>query len=177
MDDKLFKQKLSEVADWRIPKIKLDSNQKDKIKRRVGRPSADDILEQALEREYLEAYGGINPTMAPELVRMRSAACECSDCGKVCENGRHLEKRQYECNNKRHWRERCVTCGLWQNPYTNKFDLTNGKVSVIWNTFMRDTKMVYKSKGNQIKQSDLPCEEIQTDTGIIRIYPDKEHDE
>lgn len=176
MDQKLFKQKLSEVAEWQQPKITLDSNQKAKLKKR-GRPSAEDIQEEQEYQEFLALHNGINPTMAPELVKVKTQGCECTDCGRFCENGRHVESRQYECNNKKHWRERCVTCGYWKNPYDGKFDLINSKVSVVWNTFMRDTKMVYQTKGNQMRTQQRPCNEIQTDTGTIRIYSDKEHNE
>ncbi len=162
MDDKLFKQLLSQVADWQIPKLtETDLKLSKQSKRGRGRPTNEEQYQQAHEEIFLDLYNGINPTHPPQLLKLKNCSQICRDCGKECPNGHHKEKKLYEANKKRHWREKCVTCGLFQNPYTGKFDLPPGKSSVIWNSYVRDTKGVYNSKGNRAKE----------DAGIITFYP------
>jgi len=46
----------------------------------------------------------------------------CEYCGQMVEDRREIF-RQYQ-SPVPHWRKRCVTCGLFWNPDTEKFDLT-----------------------------------------------------
>ncbi len=147
MDDKLFKKLLSQVADWHIPKLtETDLKLSKQSKRGKGRPSNEELYQQSHEEIFLDLYNGVNPTHPPQILKLKNQSCECKDCGKNCENGRHKEKKLYEANKKRHWRERCITCGMFQNPYTGVFDLPPGKSSVVWNYYLRDVKTRYKPK-------------------------------
>lgn len=153
MDDKLFKQKLSQVAEWRIPETMTSTQSGDaKSPPRRGRPSNEDLFMEENEERFLAEHGGVNPTFPPQVLKVKCQAQTCGDCGKFCENGRHTEKKHYVTNNIRHWRERCVTCGLHYNPYTQQYDLNKSRASTVWNGFLRDSKGSYKTKANQARQ-------------------------
>ena len=55
---------------------------------------------------------------------------------------------------------------MTQDPYTGEFKLNAQKASIVWNSFLRETKGAYASKGNLIK-----------DTITIRKYPDTMRDD
>ena len=178
MDDELFKQKLSEVADWRIPKSLTEKPKQSDKPRKRGRPSFESLYQEEHENAFLELHNGTNPTFPPELVRVKCSSTDCEDCGATCPRGRKKEKKLYEANKKRHWRERCVTCGMFQNPYTGVFDLPASNASMIWNNYVRDTKGTYNSKGNKKKIVNAkpvpnhPVIEHEDDTIVIRNYCD-----
>ena len=52
---------------------------------------------------------------------------------------------------------------MTQDPYTGEFTLNSQKASVVWNSFLRESKGCYASKGNVAKGIE-----------IIRIHPDTE---
>jgi hypothetical protein len=146
MDNEEFKQKLSEVATWEIPDVTSGGNPKKK----PGRPSAEDLYQQEHEEVFLDLFDGKNPTLHPVLTNVKVAGCMCDDCGKLCENGRKAEKSKYYTN-RPHWRARCLTCGLNQNPYTGEWDLTNETASPTWSRWLRQTSekpYAYKPKAS-----------------------------
>jgi hypothetical protein len=153
MDNEEFKKKLSEVATWKIPETPRETSLNAKKKR--GRRSNEEIYQEEHENVFLAIYNGVNPTYPPLLTSIRSAAVDCEACGQHCANGRKTEKKIYEANKIRHWRERCVTCGLQENPYTGEFDLDRQKASIVWNSYWRETKGCYASKGNLIKGIEI----------------------
>jgi len=150
MDDKLFKQLLSEVAEWRIPEAVTGS--KDGVKRSRGRPSKELQYQLDRERIFQEEFDGVNPTFPPQVIKLKNSACVCEDCGQHCENGRQMEKKLYETSGKKNWRERCLTCERSKNPFTGKYDLTFSQAPHIWTDFLKDRKMVYKTEKNQARK-------------------------
>jgi hypothetical protein len=177
MKDEEFKQRLSEVAEWEIPKLSLTTIKQAKQKAR-GRRSAEDKYQEEHEQVFAEIFDGINPTAPVQLLKVKAAACDCEDCGAHCPNGRHKEKKLYQTGvkQKKNWRERCVTCGLHQNPFTGKFELTINEASRVWTDYLRDRKGEYKSKFARakeelaIKASDPNA--IEDDVSVITFYPD-----
>lgn len=179
MDEQEFRQRLSEVAEWRIPKLSAtDVKESEKKRRGRGRPTHEELYQDAHEEIFLEIHNGINPTQSPELTRVKTAACICDDCGAHCPNGRKKEKKLYETGKgkKRNWREKCVTCNKSKNPINGKFDLSPQQASVVWTDFLRDSKGLYKTAANaareelNIKSSDPSA--VEDDVGIISYYPD-----
>lgn len=169
MDDKLFRQKLTEVADWKIPDTPRETSLNQKKKR--GRKSNEELYMEVREEMFHEEFGGVNTTFPPMITRLKVQAETCGDCGIDCPKGRHVEAKQYTSNNKTHWRRHCITCGNWENPYTKEFDLATGtESSIIWNSFHRDSKELYQSKGNKVKTKTS-----DQDHCVIRKYPDTEH--
>jgi hypothetical protein len=92
MDNKLFKQRLTEVAEWRIPKIKPTASER---RARAGRPSKEEQYLELHEEAFIEMFAGENPTQALELVKVKRCAEDCEDCGRHCEQGRDLENRKF----------------------------------------------------------------------------------
>ena len=150
MDKEEFKRRLAEVADFEQPIIKIDSEQRRKLK---GRKSAEDSYQEEHEAVFLDLYNGINPTQQPQLVRIKPYPTECKACGKICENGCHQEKKMYDLGGIKHWRERCLTCGMNQNPHTGKWDLDSKVASAIWANWARSIQYRNKVKLAQEQKS------------------------
>lgn len=166
MDEKTFKELLTSVADWHIPKS-ITGNDSLAPKRKRGRPTSEEKYQIAREQIFQQEFDGVNLTFPPQLLKLKNTAVDCSDCGQHCANGRHTEKKLHIANNKRHWRERCVTCGLSRNPITGVFDLKPGAAGVVWNDFLRNRKGLYQTERNKARE----------DAGIITFYPDRNKQE
>lgn len=154
-----FKKRLSEVAEWEIPKLNATEI---KLAKKRGRPSQEELYQDEHEQEFMAIFEGVNPTATPRLIKVKIQPCTCNDCGEHCPNGRHKEKKIYEANGNRHWRERCLTCGLSQNPFSKKFDLSVAEASSRWANYWRDVKGVYKTPNNTIRENN---------NAIITSYP------
>jgi len=44
---------------------------------------------------------------------------------------------------------------MTQDPYTGEFKLNAQKASIVWNSFLKETKGAYASKGNLIKGIEI----------------------
>lgn len=146
MKDQEFKEKLSQVAEWKIPKDNQETSKNAKRKR--GRKSKEELYQEEHEEVFLDLFDGVNPTIAPLILKLKYNPTICEDCGKQCPTGCHKETKVYEANNKRHWRKRCVTCNLHENPYTKKYDLESSKASIVWNTWLKDVSKRYNKSTN-----------------------------
>ena len=129
MDKKLFEQKLTEVADWHIPRV-IDVDHPRRRRDQI-------ITEQDL----------VNLTLAPEITSLKDLKTPCDSCGKINPNGQKIERKQYMTSNIKYWRSRCVTCGKYENPNTGKFDLTGTEATYQWNNLLR-----YKKNQDLIKK-------------------------
>lgn len=137
MDQEEFKRKLSEVAQWRIPETitgTKDGNQKKP--RRRGRPSEEDLYQEAHEEIFLEIHNGINPTFPLQITELKTCEQACVACGQICKGGQSKEAKFFN-KPKNHWREKCVTCGLYKNPYTGRYELTSFQSSQAWFAWTR----------------------------------------
>ena len=171
MDDKLFKQLLSQVAEWHIPEtITSTKDGKPKKLRKRGRPSAEDKFLEQQEEIFLEQTGGVNETFPPQLLKLKNCPTVCEDCGKDCPNGRHAEKKLYQTGDKPNWRERCLTCQKSRNPFTGKFDLSFSEASFVWTDYLKERKGAYKTEGNKARGI------IQNDLETITFYPENLQD-
>jgi len=163
MDDEEFRRRLSEVAEWKLPDTPRETSLNAKKKR--GRKSAEEKYQDEHEEIFMELFEGTNPTYAPLLTRIKHTPTTC-ECGRVCSDGCQKEAKLYETKGKNCWRWKCKTCGMTQDPYTGEFTLNAQKASVVWNSFLRETKGAYASKGNLIK-----------DAGIIRNHTEIKRDD
>ena len=77
-----FKQKLSEVAEWKIPETPRETSLNAKKKR--GRKSNEDEYMELREEMFYEEFGGVNPTYPPMLTKLKRSATICDDCGDHC---------------------------------------------------------------------------------------------
>lgn len=129
MDEEQFKKKLSQVADWHIPKLAdTDIKESKRRGRGRGRPSQEDLYQDEHEETFLDLFNGINPTHNLEVTNVKVMPCVCEDCGKLCEHGRKMEIKLYPATRGHiaHRRKRCVTCGFYRDPNTGVFDLPQG---------------------------------------------------
>lgn len=148
MDKKLFEQKLSEVADWHIPKVTEVI-----IPRRKGRPRQEDHEHQQQLDQWLQDTDGVNQTLPPKILKIKHSQNDCEFCGRSCAEGQHIETKLYFTAGQKYWRSRCTVCGLYQNPVTKQFDLNGTQACRVWDNYLRKTKMAYNSKYNKIKAS------------------------
>lgn len=160
MDNELFKQKLSQVADWKIPDTQRETTVNAKKKR--GRKNAEELYQEAREEMFHEEFGGVNPTYPPMLLKVKTQSTLCSDCGCQCNQGRKKDLRIYKNKGRRYWKEHCLTCDKHKDPYTGQYTLTGTEASIKWNSFCKEVKGAYKSKGTE-----------QRELVEIRINPEK----
>lgn len=161
MKDEEFKAKLSEVAVWKLPESPQEDTKNQRKKR--GRKTAEELYQEAHEQVFLDLFNGVNPSAPPMLLKLKNA-CDCTDCGQHCPEGRDMTIKRHTSNGIGHWRERCNTCGFSKNPYTGRFDIDGTEASIKWNSFLKDTKGAYKTEAN-LKRNE-----------IITKYPDKKQD-
>jgi hypothetical protein len=171
MDQKLFEQKLSEVADWKIPESLQETSANAKKKR--GRKSEEELYQEAHEEIFMEIHGGVNPTITPMLTNVKCQPVDCEDCGQHCPNGRHTEKEYYRTNHG-HWRERCRTCNKHKNPYTGDFDMSAQASPAIWTAYLKGSKKPAALRKILAEiEAKYNTKIIETETGYIKIYPEK----
>lgn len=126
MDDQEFRRRLSEVAEWHIPKTvdrALDG------RRRRGRPSIDE-----------EDQDINNITVPPQLIKIKTQPQVCEDCHKICDQPRNIESRCFEEVGIRHWRTRCLSCNLYRHPDTNEFTLNPSNSTMYFRQWCKQIK-------------------------------------
>lgn len=130
MRDEDFKNKLTEVAEWFIP---LDIDQPFTTKKQGyrGRPKASDTS-TALP------VVGTNPTFGPVISKFKHCEKSCEDCGKVIDTQHVIEAKMYFTGYARHWRRRCVNCGLYMDPRTGQYTLKGTETSHAFNSYLRN---------------------------------------
>jgi hypothetical protein len=129
MDKQELLQKLSEVAEWQMPKLTPSDIKISKQRGRgKGRPSNEDKYQEEHEEVFLDLFQGINPTMSPELVKVKIKSKDCEDCGIHLAEGRQMQIKFYPATpgHIAHRRERCMNCKQYKDPYTGRFELAMG---------------------------------------------------
>jgi hypothetical protein len=178
MTDEEFKQRLSEVAEWELPKLTpTDIREAKKSARGKHKRTKEELYQLEHEQVFLEIFQGINPTLKPVLTKIKYQPQYCP-CGKLWDNGCPRDFKLYHKNGQTYWREKCLNCNMTKNPYTGEFDLGPYQASTVWASFARETKNLYKSKGNQAKQPATTVTKthnqtvISNDQEIITFYHD-----
>ena len=159
MDNELFKQKLSEVAVWRLDKVSTtDINAGLKRARGKTKPiQEDDEPELAVT-----LVDGVNPTMALTLVSLLPCATTCEDCGLHCPNGRQVTAKIYPSRALGlHWRKRCVTCQRYLNKDTGQYTVPDNKVSNHYSTKLQPGHQITFENDKEI--ITINCENSQTE--------------
>jgi len=127
--------KLSEVAEFRMPKLSPSEIKISKQKARgKGRPTKEYLYQEEHEQVFLDLFEGINPTHTPELVKVKIQAIDCEDCGAHCPNGRRTEIKFYKAvpNHVAHRRDRCLTCNKYKDPNTGEYTLSQGPACQVY---------------------------------------------
>lgn len=153
MTDEEFKQKLSEVCEWKIPDTPRETSLNQKRKRRKSSDIDDVNEDDDNEEQEVEVN---NSSYAPMIIKLKCLPVDCEDCGKVCENGRHIENKFHKTN-RPHWRKRCVTCDKVENPETGKIDVSTAKSASVWADYLRKTNPRYYGKKENIVVEDDNC--------------------
>lgn len=134
MNDEEFKQRLSQVADWIVPECKIEKALKKKKKRQAKANQKQ--YEEIQEEEIQDLVNGTNPTTPIEIIKIKIAAVNCTDCGRHCENGRKTETKKFNTHEP-HWRKTCVTCKMSQNPFTGEWDVPCSRSAIVWSDWWR----------------------------------------
>lgn len=135
MDDAEFKQKLSQVAEWRVPKLKDHEVALAKQRARgKGRASVEDLYQEEHNKIFLEIFNGVNPTYAPEITKLKIQAVTCGECGELCEQGRRIEIKFCPAgrNEMPYRKERCVECNLYRDPASGKFSVSVARATHVF---------------------------------------------
>jgi len=135
MDNEIYRKKLSEVAEWRIPELKDWEIKEAKAKARgKGRRTNEEKYQEEHEAVFMEIFNGVNPTHNIELVAVKHQPEICPDCNKVCAKGRCQEIKFYSKNpgHINHRRVRCKECGFYRDPNTGVFDLPQGPSTQVY---------------------------------------------
>lgn len=134
MDEKLFLQRLSEVAEWHRPKLgpngAASTNKRAKEQPEHPGPITEEQLDQMSDAEAEDYYERLmawratqpNESIGPEIKQLRIQAVDCPDCGRHCAEGRRMETKLCQTG-QRHWRTRCDVCNLYKDPATGKFSI------------------------------------------------------
>lgn len=124
MDDEEFKQKLSQVAVWRQPEIKLDGPQRRKLATLERRKTYSTSFDQEEELENYRRFNGVQPTAAPELVELKFEPKPCEACDKTLDKMRLLTIRIIKGPGySPHVRELCNSCVKYKDPQTGQFNI------------------------------------------------------
>jgi hypothetical protein len=135
MDEEQFRKRLSQVAEWSIPVIPTEEIKK--LKR--GRKNNEELYQDAHQEMFNEMFNGINPTYAPKIDAVKQVSETCSDCGLICEQGRKKDFKYCQGKKKSIWREKCLNCSKYKNPYTGQFNMDSNRSQSAINSYVNGT--------------------------------------
>jgi hypothetical protein len=153
MDEKLFLQKLSEVAEWHRPQTGPNGAASVNKRARHPGPITQEELDEMSDEEAQDYYDRLmaykeslpNDNVAPEIIKLKPQPTDCDDCGRHCATGRRVESK-ISITGVKHWRTKCLACNLYRDPATNKFTLEPNRVPNYLNSYYRPKLGVYNSK-------------------------------
>jgi hypothetical protein len=152
MDKELFKQRLSEVAEFRMPKLSpSDIKEAGQRARGRGRPTKESLYQDLHEVEFLDLFQGHNPTMVAELVKVNIKPHDCEDCGQHLTVSREMQIKFYRAmpGHISHRRDRCVTCNRYRDPNTGEFTLPQGPACQV---YLNWAKAEFSARNKQAKK-------------------------
>ena len=152
-----FLKRLSEVAEWHIPMLGPNgcysvAKGRTKVIEHPGEVTAEE-LEEMSDWEVKRYYDKLmawresqpNPSVHPEILKVKIQPTDCEDCGRHCPLGRRTEKKLHESGAK-HWRERCVECDTFKDPLTGQFTLSKQASHQYFIQFYKPKLGKYRSK-------------------------------
>jgi hypothetical protein len=152
MDKELFKQRLSEVAEFRMPKLSpSDIKEAGQRARGRGRPTKEERYQEEHQEVFLDLFEGINPTQQPELVKVMIKPKDCDDCGQHLTVSREMQIKFYRGvpGHISHRRDRCVTCNRYRDPHTGLFTLPQGPACQV---YLNWAKAEFSARNKQAKK-------------------------
>lgn len=179
MDEKLFLQKLSELAEWHRPQTGpqgFPSVRRGKEAHAIAKPPpvTEEELNQMSDEEVEDYYDQLvkwresqpNESVPPEILKLRAPTEPCEACGKELTEHRRVECKKYDSAGG-HWRTRCVNCNLYQNPMTKEFSISQGASHQFFIDFYRPKQGKYNSKYQPKEKKSVEVEVLK---GKIREY-------
>ena len=169
-----IRQKLAEVAEFKMPKLtKSDIKVSKQRSRGKGRPSNEELYQEEHEEVFLDMFEGINPTHSPELVKVHIQPVDCEDCGRHCENGRQTEIKFYKkaVGHIAHRRDRCVTCNKYRDPNTGEYTLPQGPACQV---YLNWAKAQFNARNKSVK-TETKLSQPSDDHCIITKYSENPH--
>ena len=168
-----IRQKMAEVAEFRMPKLTPNDIKVSKQRSRgKSRASREEQYQEEHEEVFLDLFEGINPTHIPELVRMHIQPVDCEDCGRHCENGRQQEIKFYKkaAGHIAHWRRRCLTCNKYRDPNTGEYTLPQGPACQV---YLNWAKAQFNARNKQSKVENMveTIVDSKEPQCVIRKYP------
>jgi hypothetical protein len=157
MDDKLFLQRLSEVAEWHRPQTGPNGaasvNKRAKNAPQHPGPVTELELDAMTDQEAQDYYDQLmawrsvqpNNSVPPEIIKLKTQAMDCGDCGLHCPDGRRVESKLCYTGTK-HWRTKCQVCEFYMDPATGQFTLDPKDVHRYMSSYHRPKLGVYNSK-------------------------------
>ena len=157
MNNDEFLKRLSEVAEWHRPQCgpngAVSINKRAKNAPQHPGPITQTELDEMTDEQAQDYYDQLmeykaslpNDGVPPEIIKLKSLATDCTDCGQHCPNGRRTESK-ISIIGKHHWRTKCLACNLYKDPATNKFTLEPHRVPTYLNAYYRPKLGIYKSK-------------------------------
>jgi hypothetical protein len=112
---------MPKLKDWEVKEAKKSARGKNKR-------TEEELYQIEHEEIFKEIFGGVNPTMTPELKQLKVKAVDCADCGKHCPNGRKEEIKYYHetPGHIAHQRRRCLECNRYRDPDDGTYTLPQG---------------------------------------------------
>lgn len=153
MDEELYRKKLSEVANWRIPKT-LALSVEGIAKKPKGKKTNEDRYQEQHEQVFNEMFDGVNPTFPIHLDEIKRKDSACSDCGITCEEDRQQDYKWFQGKEKNSWRIRCNICKMYKNPYTGLYDLDSTKAQGAINSYINGIEHSVHARIHTDKQQE-----------------------
>lgn len=159
MNNDEFLKRLSEVSEWHRPQTgpsgAASVNKRTQAKRSALHPGniTQAQLDLMTDEEAQDYYDRLvawreaqpNPSVPPQIKRLKIAAVDCEDCGRHCPNGRRVESKVCTTGQP-HWRTQCHECELYRDPATGEFTLPQHTVHNYMTSYYRPKLGVYNSK-------------------------------
>lgn len=153
MKDELFKQKLSEVAEWHMPKITLDGVERRKLK------GKDDQFYEQHREEFLKRVNYVLPGTQPVITKLLDQNKTCEDCGLQPKKPREvLIKVSEGCGLDKHLRRKCKSCDLWQDPRTGQYTVKTNNISNVWISWATEQGLI-KTKQHKTSTKTSDCQD------------------
>jgi hypothetical protein len=187
MNNELFLKRLSEVSEWHRPQTgpngakSVNKRAKDEPQHPgpVTELELDEMSDQEAQDYYdqLMAWRSVQPnnSVPPEIIKLKTQAVDCGDCGRHCPDGRRVESKLCTTGQK-HWRTRCQACDRYQDPATGEFTLDPKSTHNYLLCYYRPKLGAYNSKHQPKNKSSANAVKnrlhkmIATDTGDSIIY-------
>ena len=158
MNNDEFLRRLSEVSEWYRPQTGtggqpiVSKGRARAVPEHPG-PITQEELDLMTDEAAQEYYDKLmlwreaqpNASVPPEILKLKTYAIKCQDCGKGCDSTRLVECRRYIAG-RDHWREYCNYCECFRDPRTGEFTIKREASAQFFGNFYRRDKPLPRVK-------------------------------